>query len=182
MRENCPGQSSKRKLRGSIVGVCGPYQPFLLPSIARSLLPGQEGDRPAEEPGKQWQQGQSRLRLAGSVEACGKARDWHPPRSTIHQLAFTSSPSNLDGHSCIAKPCCENISETRGGGQYAAALRAARQPVSVHCQAQSRLAKKFDGGAIPWVTLVANEAMRFPPAAGQAQQLTAEPSLIHGFL
>jgi len=100
------------------------------------------------------------------------------PRSTIHQLAFTSSPSNLDGHSCIAKPCCENISEARGRGQYAAALRAARQPVSVHCQAQSRLAKKFDGGAIPWVTLVANEAMRFPPVAGQAQQLTIDSFLL----
>ncbi len=34
---NCQGQSSKRKLHGSILGVCGTHWPFLLPSIARSL-------------------------------------------------------------------------------------------------------------------------------------------------
>src|SRR5262245_13046156 len=33
----CQSQSSKRKLHGSILGVCEPHWPFLLPSIARSL-------------------------------------------------------------------------------------------------------------------------------------------------
>src|SRR5262245_18071572 len=96
--------------------------------------------------------------------------------------AILCSSPNLNGHSYIAKPFCEDISKACGRGQYAASLRAAGQLVNVHCQAQSRPAKKFDGGALPWVTFVANDAMRFAPVAGQSQQLTAEPSFIHGFL